>query len=49
MMLRMELIFLPLVLLYQGWTYYVFRKRLRTTDLSEHGSAEQPESAEAAD
>jgi cytochrome d ubiquinol oxidase subunit II len=22
------LIFLPLVLLYQGWTYHVFRKRL---------------------
>jgi cytochrome d ubiquinol oxidase subunit II len=22
------LIFVPLVLLYQGWTYYVFRKRL---------------------
>ena len=25
-------IFLPLVLLYQGWTYYVFRKRVRTED-----------------
>jgi cytochrome bd ubiquinol oxidase subunit II len=24
----MALIFVPLVLLYQGWTYYVFRARL---------------------
>ncbi len=23
-------IFLPLVLVYQGWTYHVFRKRLTT-------------------
>ena len=23
------LIFLPLILLYQGWTYWVFRKRVR--------------------
>ena len=26
------LIFFPLVLLYQGWTYYVFRARVRTED-----------------
>jgi cytochrome d ubiquinol oxidase subunit II len=25
-------IFLPLVLLYQGWTYYVFRKRVSASD-----------------
>ena len=25
-------VFLPLVLLYQGWTYYVFRARVRTQD-----------------
>ncbi|HEY6018483.1 MAG TPA: cytochrome d ubiquinol oxidase subunit II, partial [Candidatus Paceibacterota bacterium] len=24
------LIFVPLVLAYQGWTYYVFRKRIST-------------------
>jgi cytochrome d ubiquinol oxidase subunit II len=24
------LVFLPLVVLYQGWTYYVFRQRMRT-------------------
>ena len=29
------LIFVPLVLLYQGWTYYVFRRRL--------GLGEQPD------
>jgi cytochrome d ubiquinol oxidase subunit II len=27
------LIFLPLVLLYQGWTYWVFRKRVRRTTI----------------
>jgi cytochrome d ubiquinol oxidase subunit II len=26
-------IFLPLVLLYQGWTYWVFRKRIGTGDI----------------
>jgi cytochrome bd ubiquinol oxidase subunit II len=26
-------IFLPLVLLYQGWTYWVFRKRIGTSDI----------------
>jgi cytochrome d ubiquinol oxidase subunit II len=26
------IIFLPLVLLYQGWTYYVFRKRVSASD-----------------
>ncbi len=29
------LVFLPLVLLYQGWTYYVFRRRIGTSDLEE--------------
>jgi cytochrome d ubiquinol oxidase subunit II len=24
------LIFVPIVLVYQGWTYYVFRKRVST-------------------
>jgi cytochrome d ubiquinol oxidase subunit II len=28
------LIFTPVVLAYQGWTYWVFRKRLRVTDFS---------------
>ncbi len=32
-------IFLPLVLLYQGWTYYVFRRRIGTNDL-EQGAAD---------
>ena len=27
-------VFLPLVLLYQGWTYYVFRARVRTEDFA---------------
>jgi cytochrome d ubiquinol oxidase subunit II len=26
-------VFTPIVLLYQGWTYWVFRKRLRVTDI----------------
>jgi cytochrome bd-type quinol oxidase subunit 2 len=28
-------VFLPLVLLYQGWTYYVFRRRVTTGDLGD--------------
>jgi cytochrome d ubiquinol oxidase subunit II len=28
-------VFLPLVLLYQGWTYYVFRRRLTLADVGE--------------
>ena len=28
-------VFLPLVLLYQGWTYYVFRRRVTTADLGD--------------
>jgi cytochrome bd ubiquinol oxidase subunit II len=28
-------VFLPLVLLYQGWTYYVFRRRLTLADVAE--------------
>jgi cytochrome bd ubiquinol oxidase subunit II len=34
------LVFIPLVLLYQGWTYHVFRERV--------GRARQPEGAAAA-
>ena len=26
-------VFTPVVLLYQGWTYWVFRKRLRASDI----------------
>jgi cytochrome bd ubiquinol oxidase subunit II len=33
------LIFLPLVLLYQGWTYHVFRRRVEATDLEDQSSA----------
>jgi cytochrome d ubiquinol oxidase subunit II len=29
------LVFLPLVLVYQGWTYYVFRRRVTTADLGD--------------
>ena len=29
------LVFLPLVLAYQGWTYYVFRRRVTTADLGD--------------
>ena len=35
-------IFFPLVLLYQGWTYYVFRRRIDVGDLSQGGGASRP-------
>jgi cytochrome d ubiquinol oxidase subunit II len=35
------IIFLPLVLLYQGWTYYVFRKRVSASDF-QPAAATQP-------
>ena len=47
-------IFLPLVLLYQGWTYYVFRQRLSPGDfqppavLSRHGHGRAGASARRA-
>jgi cytochrome d ubiquinol oxidase subunit II len=33
-------IFFPLVLVYQGWTYHVFRRRIGTSDLEAQGSPE---------
>jgi cytochrome bd ubiquinol oxidase subunit II len=33
------LVFFPVVLLYQGWSYYVFRHRISVADLEEQGSA----------
>ena len=36
------LIFTPLVLLYQGWTYWVFRKRLTTKHIPDDVQPEQP-------
>ena len=30
------LVFTPFVLLYQGWTYWVFRKRISTSSIPEH-------------
>jgi cytochrome d ubiquinol oxidase subunit II len=44
-------VFTPVVLLYQGWTYWVFRKRLRVTDIPPADGlspAPQPRSTEAA-
>ena len=32
-------VFFPLVLVYQGWTYHVFRSRISTADLEEQGHA----------
>jgi cytochrome bd ubiquinol oxidase subunit II len=32
------LVFFPVVLLYQGWSYYVFRHRISVADLEEQGS-----------
>src|SRR4029077_7771333 len=40
------IIFTPVVLGYQGWTYWVFRKRLTTSDIPAVGQA--PKTAEAA-
>ena len=34
------IIFLPLVLLYQGWTYYVFRKRVSVSDFQPAAATE---------
>jgi cytochrome d ubiquinol oxidase subunit II len=34
------LIFTPIVLVYQGWTYWVFRKRIRRADVEKDGGAE---------
>jgi len=41
------IVFLPLVLLYQGWTYYVFRRRVSATDLEAQAPA-PPRTAERA-
>jgi cytochrome d ubiquinol oxidase subunit II len=35
-------IFTPVVLLYQGWTYWVFRQRLTRSDFGRHPSAPDP-------
>jgi cytochrome d ubiquinol oxidase subunit II len=40
------LVFFPIVLIYQGWTYYVFRQRLRTEDFA--GPAHHDEAPAAA-
>ena len=47
-------VFFPLVLLYQGWTYHVFRRRLTLADSGprvpgQPGSPEQRAAAVAAD
>jgi cytochrome d ubiquinol oxidase subunit II len=39
------LIFVPLVLLYQGWTYYVFRRRLGEGGAQEDASQQAPPAA----
>lgn len=36
------LIFFPVVLLYQGWTYYVFRRRVGLADIQDGGPAPAP-------
>ena len=42
------LIFTPIVLLYQGWTYYVFRKRLGGEPIDAHASTVAPSGGPAA-
>jgi cytochrome d ubiquinol oxidase subunit II len=41
-------IFLPLVLLYQGWTYHVFRKRVSSLDLEQQGSGQSSNTVQRA-
>ncbi len=41
------LIFLPLILLYQGWTYYVFRARVTGGGPDAEQSAPEPAPPEA--
>jgi len=41
------ILFLPLVLLYQGWTYYVFRKRVSASDLERQEPEERAAGAPA--
>ena len=33
------LVFLPLILLYQGWTYWIFRKRVTRAHIPQHDTA----------
>jgi cytochrome d ubiquinol oxidase subunit II len=40
-------IFLPFVLLYQGWTYWVFRKRITVPGRTPAGPAQAPEPEKA--
>ena len=42
------IIFLPLVLIYQGWTYYVFRKRVSVSDFQPAAAADAKPASEAA-
>jgi cytochrome d ubiquinol oxidase subunit II len=43
------IIFLPLVLLYQGWTYYVFRKRVSVSDFQPAATQAAPAPEPAAE
>jgi cytochrome d ubiquinol oxidase subunit II len=41
-------IFFPIVLIYQGWTFYVFRRRIGVGDLQHSGSGDATPGAGAA-
>jgi cytochrome d ubiquinol oxidase subunit II len=43
------IVFLPLVLAYQAWTYYVFRKRVSVSDFQPAAPAEEPSASPAAE
>jgi cytochrome d ubiquinol oxidase subunit II len=49
-MFVVALVLTPVVLIYQGWTYWVFRKRLSATDIPNphEGSLDYPHEAEVA-
>ena len=44
------IIFVPVVLAYQAWTYWVFRKRVSPSDIANphEGTLDYPDEAEAA-
>jgi len=42
------IIFLPLVLGYQAWTYYVFRRRVSREEFTAPGPARQEQATDAA-
>jgi cytochrome d ubiquinol oxidase subunit II len=47
LMTIVAVVFLPLVLVYQGWTYHVFRRRVAPSDLEDQGEDQPADRLEA--